>query len=112
MFSMPCILLLRGLSLPLLRLPQQACSDMNTGAIQIQESQVCPSMSTGKSVAVGVELAGRGTTVALVDRRGHVRHRLYARTLLGRPAIPTIEPSLRAIETMLSYALTQGFKIL
>ena len=68
-------------------------------------------MSTGKSVAVGVELAGRGTTVALVDRRGHVRHRLYARTLLGRPAIPTIEPSLRAIETMLSYALTQGFKI-
>src|SRR6266567_905770 len=68
-------------------------------------------MSTGKSDAVGVELAGRGTTVALVDRRGHVRHRLYARTLLGRPAIPTIEPSLRAIETMLSYALTQGFKI-
>ena len=68
-------------------------------------------MSTGKSVAVGVELAGRGTTVALVDRRGQIRYRLRARTLLGRPAIPTIGPSLRAIEAMLSYALTQGFKV-
>jgi len=68
-------------------------------------------MSTGKSVAVGVELAGRGTTVALVDRRGHIRQRLNAKTLIGRPAIATIEPTVRTIETMLSYALAEGFKV-
>jgi glucokinase len=68
-------------------------------------------MSKDKSVAVGVEVAGRGTTVALVDRRGKIRHRLQARTLIGRPAIATIEPSLRAIENMISYASTEGFKV-
>src|SRR5438105_9539244 len=68
-------------------------------------------MSTVKSVAVGVELTGRGTTVALVDRHGKVHHRLHAMTLRGRPAIATIEPSLRAIDTMLSHALAEGFKV-
>ena len=57
-------------------------------------------MSTDKSVAVGVELAGKGTTVALIDRRGRVRHRLHARTLIGRPAIATIEPTVRSIESI------------
>ena len=68
-------------------------------------------MSTVKSVAVGVELTGRGTTVALVDRHGKVRHRLHAMTLRGRPAIATIEPPLRAIDTMLSHAVAEGFKV-
>ncbi len=68
-------------------------------------------MSTVKSVAVGVELAARGTTIALIDRRGTILHRLSARTLRGRPAIATIEPSLRAIETMLSYAHAGGYKV-
>ncbi len=68
-------------------------------------------MSKDKNVAVGVEIAGRGTTVALVDRRGRIRHRLQAKTLIGRPAIATIEPSLRAIENMLSYASKEGFKV-
>lgn len=68
-------------------------------------------MSTVKSVAVGVELAGRGTTVALVDRRGNILHRLHARTLKGRPALATLEPSLRTIENMLSYAHAAGYKV-
>ncbi|HEY6411376.1 MAG TPA: ROK family protein [Ktedonobacteraceae bacterium] len=68
-------------------------------------------MSTDKSVAVGVELAGKGTTVALIDRRGRVRHRLHARTLMGRPAIATIEPTVRSIESVLAYALSEGFKV-
>src|SRR6266516_1686540 len=68
-------------------------------------------MSTDKSVAIGVELAGRGASVALIDRRGHVRHRCHARTLWGRPAIATLEPYLRAIETMLAYADTDGLRV-
>ena len=61
-------------------------------------------MSTDKHVAVGVELAGRGASVALVDRRGRVLYRCHAKTLHGRPAFATLEPYLRAIETMLAYA--------
>jgi glucokinase len=68
-------------------------------------------MSTDKSVAIGVELAGRGASVALVDRRGRVRHRCHARTLWGRPALATLEPYLRAIETMLAYADTEGLRV-
>jgi glucokinase len=68
-------------------------------------------MSTDKSVAVGVELAGRGAIVALVDRRGRVRHRCHARTLVGRPAFATMEPYLRAIETMLAYADAEKLQV-
>ncbi len=61
-------------------------------------------MSTDKSVAIGVELAGSGAIVALVDQCGQVLQRSIARTLRGRPAIATLEPYLRAIDTVLAYA--------
>src|SRR5947209_17230657 len=68
-------------------------------------------MSTDKSVAIGVELAGRGASVALVDRRGRVRHRCNAKTLHGRPATATLEPYLRAIESMRACADAEGLRI-
>jgi glucokinase len=40
----------------------------------------------------------------LVDRHGRIRHRCYAKTLRGRPAVATLEPYLRALETALLYA--------
>lgn len=68
-------------------------------------------MITDESVAVGVEIAVSGAAVALVDRQGRVRHRLYAKTLWGRPAVATLEPYLRSIETMLAYASAAGFRV-
>ena len=68
-------------------------------------------MSTDKNVAIGVELAGRGASVALVDRRGRVRHRCNAKTLHGRPATATLEPYLRAIESMRACADAEGLRI-
>ncbi len=66
---------------------------------------------TSKSVAVGVEIAGSRATVALVDRHGRIRHRCYAKTLWGRPAAATLEPYLRAIETALAYAKSEGLRV-
>src|SRR5947209_1908447 len=68
-------------------------------------------MSTDKSVAIGVELAGRGASVALVDRRGRVHQRCPAKTLHGRPAAATLEPYLRAIEAMLAQADAEGLRV-
>ncbi len=68
-------------------------------------------MSTDESVAIGVELAARGANVALVDCYGRVRQRCHARTLQGRPAIATLEPYLRAIETMLAYAYSEKWHV-
>lgn len=68
-------------------------------------------MHTDKSVAVGVEITGSKTTVALVDRHGRVRHRCYAKSLWGRPAVATLEPYLRAINTILSYAQAEGLSV-
>ncbi|MBV9228899.1 MAG: ROK family protein [Chloroflexi bacterium] len=68
-------------------------------------------MSTDKSVAIGVELAGTGASVALVDRRGRVHYRCQARTLRGRPAIATLEPYLRAIEAALAYAHAESLRV-
>ena len=68
-------------------------------------------MGTDKSVAIGVELSGSGVSVALIDRRGRVRQRCAARTLKGRPAIATLEPSLRAIETLLAYAHAENLRV-
>ncbi len=66
-------------------------------------------MGIDKSVAVGVEVTVSGATAALVDCHGRVRHRLYAKTLRGRPAAATLEPYLRCIEQMLGYASAEGF---
>src|SRR5215467_14983917 len=68
-------------------------------------------MGIDKSAAVGVEVAVSGATIALVDRHGKVRHRLYAKTLHGRPAAATLEPYLRCIEQMLGYAWTEGLDV-
>jgi len=64
-----------------------------------------------KSVAVGMEIAGGRASIALVDRDGRVRQRCYAKTLWGRPAAATLEPYLRAIDTMLDYAHAEGFHV-
>ncbi len=68
-------------------------------------------MSTDESAVVGVEVAVSGTTVALVDRHGRVCHRLYAKTLWGRPVAATLEPYLRAIDMMLAHAEAEGFRV-
>lgn len=66
---------------------------------------------TDKNVAVGVEIAGSRATVALVDCHGEVGYRCYAKTLWGRPAAATLEPYLRAIETVLAYAESEGLRV-
>jgi len=68
-------------------------------------------MGIDESAAVGVEVAVSGATIALVDRHGRVQHRLYAKTLRGRPAAATLEPYLRCIEQMLAYASAEGFQV-
>ncbi len=66
---------------------------------------------TVKGVAVGVEIAGSRATVALVDRHGRICHRCYAKTLWRRPAAATLEPYLRAIETILAHAKSEGLLV-
>ena len=66
---------------------------------------------TDKRVAIGVEITQSRATVALVDRHGKIHHRLYAKTLRGRPAIATLEPYLRALEAALLYAKSKGFLV-
>jgi glucokinase len=66
---------------------------------------------TDKGVAVGVEIAGRKATVALVDRHGRIRHRCYAKTLWGRPAAATLDPYFRTIETVLAHAKSEGWPV-
>lgn len=61
-------------------------------------------MCIDRSVAVGVEIVGGQTTVALIDRHGRVHRRLQAKTLRGRPASATLEPYLRAIDSLLAQA--------
>ncbi|MDQ2905989.1 MAG: ROK family protein [Chloroflexota bacterium] len=68
-------------------------------------------MMRDTSVAVGVEIGGQRTTVALVDAFGQVHHRLYARTLWGRPAMATLQPCLRAIDTALAQARAEGVRV-
>jgi glucokinase len=68
-------------------------------------------MSKDKSVAVGIEIGGGKTAVALIDRHGQVRHRCQAKTLRGRPASATLEPYLRAIDTMLAYAHLESLRV-
>jgi glucokinase len=66
---------------------------------------------TDKGVAVGVEIAGSRTTVALVDRHGGIRHRCFAKTLRGRPAAATLEPCFRTIEIVLAHAKSEGLPV-
>jgi glucokinase len=66
---------------------------------------------TDKGVAVGVVIDGSRATVALVDRHGRIRHRYYAKTLWGRPAVATLEPYLRTIEAVLAHAKSEGLPV-
>jgi glucokinase len=64
-----------------------------------------------KSVAVGVEITGSKTTVALIDKQGWVLQRCTAKTLRGRPALATLEAYLRAVDTITTYAQTAELAI-
>lgn len=64
-----------------------------------------------KSVTIGIEPGGSRATIALVDREGRVRHRCYTKTLWGRPARATLEPYLRAVETMFAHARAEGWRV-
>ena len=64
-------------------------------------------MSTDRSVAVGIEIGGNQAIIALVNHCGRILARCSAKTLRGRPAAATLEPYLRAVDTMLAYARTE-----
>lgn len=67
-------------------------------------------MGRDHSVAVGVEIGGGQTTVALIDSHGHIHRHCTAKTLRGRPATATLEPYLRAIDTMLTAHKPMGYR--
>ncbi|GHO49993.1 ROK family protein [Ktedonospora formicarum] len=68
-------------------------------------------MRASRNVAVGLEIRGSRTTVALIDERGKVRMRGEAKTLRGRPAMATLEPCERALEEALTYARSEGWVV-
>lgn len=68
-------------------------------------------MSLDRSVAVGVEMGGSRSTAALVDRHGRVLRRCQVKTLRGRPAVATLEPYTRAIDTLLTLAHAERLRI-
>ncbi len=68
-------------------------------------------MHRDRRVAVGVEVGGGRTTVALVDRHGRVLRRAHAKTLRGRPTSATLDPYVRAIDDMLTSAREDGLSI-
>ncbi|MBV9710960.1 MAG: ROK family protein [Ktedonobacteraceae bacterium] len=68
-------------------------------------------MHRNRRVAVGVEIGGGKATVALIDRQGRVLQRVHARTLRGRPAPATLDPYMRAIDTLLAAAREEGLYV-
>lgn len=68
-------------------------------------------MYRDRSVAVGLEIGGGKTTVAIIDSRGQVRLRSETKTLRGRPAMATLEPYERAIERALERACAEGWSV-
>jgi glucokinase len=68
-------------------------------------------MSTDRSVAVGIEIGGSQTTIALVNRWGCILARCHAKTLRGRSTAATLEPYLRAVDTMLACASTECLSV-
>lgn len=67
--------------------------------------------TTDKQVALSVEVGGSQAVIALVDRRGNVRQRRYAKMLWNRPPTATIEPCLRAIDDLLLSARADGLRV-
>jgi glucokinase len=68
-------------------------------------------MGTDHHVALSVEIGGKQTTVALVDRQGKIRQRSQAKTLRGRPVLATLEPYLHAIDELLISAQRDGLSV-
>lgn len=68
-------------------------------------------MSEDRRVVVAVELGGSKTTVALVDKQGRIYHRCQAKTLRGRPAIATLDPYVRAIDSLLLIAEREHVRV-
>jgi glucokinase len=66
---------------------------------------------TDKQVAIGVEITRNRATIVLVDRHGKIHHRFHAKTLRERPAIATLEPYLRTLETSLLFAKSRGLQV-
>ena len=67
--------------------------------------------TSDKGVVVALEIAANKAAIAVVNRRGAIRQRLYAKTLWGRPALATLEPYLRAIESALAYSKGEGLRV-
>jgi glucokinase len=68
-------------------------------------------MARDKIAAVGVEMQGGKATVALIDQEGWIIYRCPAKTLQGRPALATLEPYLRALDSILAYAQIEEFSV-
>src|SRR5437879_11698794 len=68
-------------------------------------------MRADRSVAVGLEVGGSKTTVAIMGRQGHVRLLSETKTLRGRPPMATLEPYVRAIEGLLGQARSEGWSV-
>jgi glucokinase len=64
-----------------------------------------------KLVAIGLEITRDRATIGLVDQYGKIHHRFHVKTLRGRPAIATLEPFLRALETALLYAKSNHLRV-
>jgi glucokinase len=58
-----------------------------------------------------MEITRSRATIILVDHHGKIHHRFYAKTLRGRPAIATLEPYLRTLETALLYAKSNCLRV-
>jgi glucokinase len=65
-------------------------------------------MSDDKGVAISVEIGSEQATIALIDHQGHIQRRCSAKTLHGRPALATLEPYMRVIDTMLASVHSDG----
>jgi glucokinase len=67
-------------------------------------------MGTGKSVVVGVSIAGP-SEAALIDCQGHVLRRCPIKMLRGRAIAATLDPYLRAIEEMLALVAARRWRV-
>ncbi len=68
-------------------------------------------MGNTRDVVVSLEVGGEQATIALVDYQGNVQRRCTAKTLRGRPAHATLEPYMRAIDSVLESAQAAGVQV-
>ena len=67
-------------------------------------------MGTGKSVVVGVSIAGQ-SEVAMIDCQGNMLRRCPIKMLRGRAIAATLDPYLRAIEEILALAAARRWRV-